>query len=364
MMVAPIALFAMLLWGHSASSELSALRASPLTVFKPEPKAPDVVRGIYMTAHTVGLSSRRQALFDLIDRTELNTAVIDIKDSQGFVAYSTDLPFVRAHGLLAPKPFEARAILDDAHQRQIWAIARLAVFEDPALASARLDLALRTSEGSVWRTRRGVAWVDTTQKEVWQYAADLARDALRQGFDEVQFDYVRFPSDGALGDAVYANLPVDEAKYYTIASFFQYLRRELNQESNLSVDLFGLTMVRATKPEDDLRIGQRLSDALPIFDIISPMVYPSHYPPTFQGFKNPAEHPGEVVGYSLDAASPVLGGSYKKIRPWLQDFDLGAEYTAQMVRAQIDEVEKRGAGGWLLWNPANKYTEAALRSGL
>ena len=354
----------LLIWAAAFSSEITReFEANAIRLFIPQAKRtpPDVVRGIYLTAYTAGSDARRTALFGLVDRTELNAIVIDIKNGKGEIAYDTNLLFARQHGLVSEAPYDLRDILRDAHRRDIWTIARFPIFEDPALAKARPDLALRTIGGGTWKTRRGTAWVDPTNREVWQYVADLARDALSHGFDEVQFDYIRFPSDGALGDAVYANLPEGTEKYQLIAQFFRFLRSDLGDDAYLSVDLFGLTMDAASFPDSDLRIGQRLRDATPALNVISPMVYASHYHPGYAGFTNPAAYPGEVVAASLDAATTFLKGDYGQIRPWLQDFDLGAIYTPAMVRAQIDVVEERSADGWLLWNPSNVYSEEALR---
>lgn len=332
---------------------------------------PDTVKGVYLTSNTAGSDVRRGDIFDLIERTELNAAVIDIKTSHGLVAFTTNVALARDAGIIAERPYDLKQILADAHDRGIWTIARLPAFEDPALAVARPDLALTTSGGGIWQTRRGVAWLDPTNRAVWKYAADLAQNAIARGFDEVQFDYIRFPSDGALADTVYDAWSEDSGvpKHEVIGEFFAYVRSRL-PGAKLSADLFGLTMDAAASPENSLFIGQRLRDAIAQFDVISPMVYPSHYPPFYQGFQNPSSDPGGVIAQTMDAALPYLetlpqsevAGSFAKIRPWLQDFDLGAVYTPAMVRAQIDAVEARGAEGWLLWNPQNTYSEAALRA--
>lgn len=359
--VTPVFFFSFLRGALVAGDHLSAQALMPTPRVLRAP--PQTVRGIYLTAHTAGFPKRREELFSLVERSELNSVVIDVKNADGTVAYATTLPFANEHGLIAERAYAIEPVLSDARKRGIWTIGRLVVLEDSALSRSKPDLALRRRDGGIWKTRRGVPWLDPTKDEVWEYAAALARDALRRGFDEVQFDYVRFPSDGALADAVFSGWSIEAGvpRYAIIGRHFRSLRSALGPEAVISADLFGMTMLRTALPEDDLGIGQRLSDALPVFDAVSPMLYPSHYPPGFEGYANPAMHPGEVVAMSLDAAGPTLRGSFRKIRPWLQDFDLGAHYTPGMVRAQIDAVEARGAAGWLLWNPANRYSELALR---
>ncbi len=331
---------------------------------------PDVVRGVYLTSNTAGSSVRRGEVFDLIDRTEINAAVIDIKTAKGLLAYPAGVQLAIDAGVITENPYDLEEILADARSRGIYTIARLPVFEDSALAVARPDLALTTKGGGFWRTIKGVAWLDPTNREVWDYAADLVADALTRGFNEVQLDYVRFPSDGALADTVYDNWSPDSGvpKYELIAEFFAYIR-EKNPTGMISADLFGLTLDASSTESSDLSIGQRLRDGVASFDIISPMIYPSHYGPFYADYQNPASAPGPVIEETMDAARSFLetleypeGESvYNQIRPWLQDFNLGAIYSPAMVRAQIDAVEARGAEGWLLWDPRNTYTEAALR---
>ena len=331
---------------------------------------PAVVKGVYLTSNTAGSDIRRGEIFDMIDRTELNTAVIDIKTAKGLLAYPAGVQVAQDAGVIAENPYDLDAILADARSRGIYTIARLPVFEDTALAVARPDFALKTKGGGFWLNRKGVAWLDMTNEDVWAYTAALVNDALARGFNEVQLDYVRFPSDGDLSDAVYQNWSEDSGvpRYVVIGKFFSYIREHVPQ-GRLSADLFGLTMDASSHSDNDLFIGQRLGDGLASFDVISPMIYPSHYAPFYAGYQNPASAPGGVISNTLDAAQSFLetlprqeGESpYHDIRPWLQDFNLGAIYTPQMVRTEIDTAEARGVDGWLLWDPGNTYTEAALK---
>lgn len=340
-------------------------------------KAPDVVRGIYLTVDTVGSAKRFEQLVDLADRTEINTLVIDIKDHRGQIAFVTESeklkPYVQA------KPSLGR--LDDLtfrlHERGLYLIARLPVFPDQTFAGSRQDLALRRADGSLWRDSSGLLWLDPASNEVWKYNVAAAAEAFDGGFDEIQFDYIRFPSDGSLGAIRYPIYDGQIPKDQVITNLFSYLDKELRVRRGvpISVDLFGLTM---WQHESDLGIGQRLADAAQRVDFVSPMVYPSHYPSGFEGFSNPALYPYEVVYRNLAkgnellqainqrnlvlaaADPPVPAPRLATLRPWIQDFDLGAVYDAARVRAQITAAIDAGASGWLLWNAGNNYTEGAL----
>lgn len=343
-------------------SEASAREARAQFLRKQHTAPPKEVRGIYMSAYTASDKGRRERLFKLIDETELNAVVIDIKDSTGLIFFDARNPLFQNSNAVDGRITDLHALLADLKQRGIWTIARQVVFQDPRLAEARPDLAVQSrSTKKSWRDRRGLRWMDPASREVWDYNVALAREAIARGFNEVQFDYIRFPSDGDIGDMRFPVWDGDEPKYEVMRDFFEYLDKSLHPTgAKLSVDLFGMTFSRVDKLQDDLNIGQRVVDAAPFMDYISPMVYPSHYPPNFEGYANPAEHPYAIVNIALEDARPFFRNNFEQVRPWLQDFDLGAEYTAAMVKAQIKAVRDNKASGWLLWNPSNIYTSAAL----
>jgi hypothetical protein len=201
--------------------------------------------------------------------------------------------------------------------------------------------------------------VDPACREVWDYNLDLAKEAVTRGFDEIQFDYVRFPSDGNISLCSFPFWDQGIPKHEVIRDFFAYASRELaSYRVPISVDLFGLTLWR----DDDLNIGQRMVDAMNYVDYICPMVYPSHYPPHFMGFQNPAEHPYEIVYESLIRGQSILSQARARarLRPWLQDFNLGARYDSEKILLQKRAVYDARCFGWVCWNPQNRYTEAAL----
>jgi len=201
---------------------------------------------------------------------------------------------------------------------------------------------------------------------VWDYTVALARESYNIGFDELNFDYIRFPSDGNMQDIYFPFsendiiTDPDFGKAKVIKSFFAYLDEGLSDTGAvLSADLFGMT----TTNKDDLNIGQLIEDADSHFEYIAPMVYPSHYPPTFNGYQNPALMPYEVVKFSMEEGIKRLiaaSSTPLKLRPWLQDFDLGAIYDEEKVRAQKQAVYDAGLTSWMLWDPAVQYTRSAL----
>lgn len=330
------------------------------TEIKPRVKPPaQTVKGLYLTAFSASNPKKLDEIIKLIDTTELNAVVIDIKDYTGYVLYDSRVSLVRRLHTKKNILKNLSAIIKKLHDHKIYVLARQTVFQDPVLAEARPQWAIKDKNGGVWHDRKGLSWVDATRREVWKYNIDIAREAASYGFDELNFDYVRFPSDGDMSRVVYAMQ--GRAKYQVMREFYQTLGRELAlQPVWISLDMFGLTM-EATSTFD-LNIGQRIVDAAPNVDYIDPMMYPSHYPPGHLGFKNPAEHPGEVFAYGMELGTPKFLGARAKVRPWIQAFNLGAMYDGAKIRAQIDEIEKYTDAGWLVWNASNRYSSAGLKS--
>lgn len=320
---------------------------------------PKLVKGVYLTARTVQ-TKRFNDLLNFVDQSELNSVVIDLKDGDGALAFATENPALRLATSTAFLP-PLEALTDELHGRGIYAIARVFVFEDPWYAD-HSSSSLKTADGKIWADKKGIHWNDPADQNVWRYNVAIAREAWERGFDEIQFDYIRFPTDGKINDIVYPVWDGREPKREVIRNFFKYLHDELvTKNIPVSVDLFGYTV---RLDEDDLGIGQHSKDALPYVTAISPMVYPSHYYAGSYGFAKPAEHPGEIVAESMRIARQLEASStpgHASFRPWLQDFNIGAKYDAPMVRAQIDAAEAGGASGWLLWNARNVYTEDALK---
>jgi hypothetical protein len=229
------------------------------------------------------------------------------------------------------------------------------------LAKSRPQLAIRhKTTGQGWRDVNGIGWLNPYKTEVWDYNVAIAKEVAALGFDEVQFDYVRFPSDGALAQTDYGQPSNEASRVAAISGLLTRARDALAPTGvYLAADLFGLTLVA----EDDMGIGQRIDAVADAVDYICPMVYPSHYFPGEFGFKSPASKPYEVVALSLESGNPRLAKGRAAFRPWLQDFNYGLPYTAEMVRVQIRASEEHQTSGWMIWNAGNKYQEAALRPG-
>lgn len=322
-------------------------------------KKPDEVRGIYITAYTAS-TNRFGKLIDFIKNNNLNTAVVDVKSPKGEPAFAIKDSALLKYNLARPI-YNIESVIEKLHQNNIYAIARVAVFQDPYLVGKQPQLALQWKTGGVWSDRKGVKWLDPTAFGVWQYNVSLAREAYERGFDEIQFDYIRFPSDGNLEAIKYAKWDGKTPKDVEMEKFFTYVGGIMRREKiPVSADMFGLVCCLENY---DLGIGQVLERALPHFDFVSPMMYPSHYSPGFIGKKNPASYPYEVVRYSMDKANEKTArfaasstARLAGLRPWIQDFNIGDIYDAAKVRAQIRATEETGADGFLIWNARNVYT--------
>ena len=324
---------------------------------KQEKVYPDKIMAVYLTSWSVSNSSRIDYVIDLSKKTEINAVVIDVKDWSGRIPYDTDVSLANEYGAERVIVKDMKGVINRLQKEGIYVIARVTVFQDPVLALKRTDLAVKDLDGGVWYDYNGLAWIDPNKKEGWDYNIAIAKDAINQGFDEINFDYIRFPSDGNLN-----NMDIDSSvSREVIKSFYQYLRNELKEE-RISADLFGLTTVNS----DGLGIGQVIQDAYQYFDFVCPMVYPSHYASGFIGFDSPAEHPFEVVAYSMAKAKIKLEGYNAKLRPWLQDFNFGAVYDTEKVYLQIKAVKEilnNDYYGYMIWSPTNWYNEEAIIKG-
>lgn len=340
----------------------SPARAAPAAVAKepaPAAKKRDFLgteaRGLYVSSWVAG-TKRFQEIVNGVAGSALNTLVIDFKDSSGKVGCDSAVPMVAEIGAKERRIRDLDGVLQTCRDRKIHTVARIAVFQDPVLARAKPELAIRAPDGSIWGDRKGLSWVDPASRVVWDYNVALAKEAAARGFDEVQFDYVRFPTDGRMTGLVYPVWKRDVPKHEVIRRFFEHLDRELRPVDVLvSADIFGLTVLA----EDDLNIGQRIEDLAPYVDYLCPMVYPSHFPPGYLGFQNPAAQPYRVIYDSCVRGLERIKGQRAKLRPWIQDFDLGAVYDDRMVREQIQALRDAGAFGFCSWNARNVYSLAA-----
>jgi hypothetical protein len=325
---------------------------------------PQVVRAAFLSYYGVGDRTIRQRVLDLAARTELNAVVIDVKGDRGFVVYPTRVEAALAAGALGPSTVrDFDALMADLKARGIYTIARIVTFKDNVLATARPDLAIRDARtGRPWTDREKLAWLDPFREEAWDYNLALALEAAARGFDEIQFDYVRFPSDGEVGEVTYLRPATRETRVPAIAGFLERARRELGRAGVfVAADLFGYTAFNET----DTKIGQRIEALAPHLDFLSPMVYPSGYHRGIPGTPNPVAHPYRIVHESVRLTRKRAAGHPAVVRPWLQDFrDYAFDrrpFGPAEIRAQIKAAADAGAVGWMLWNSRNEYTGAALR---
>jgi hypothetical protein len=340
---------------------------------------PFYARGIYISSWTAATSNQLAKLVDFAKQNQINALVIDLKDSLGKITYDSQVPLVKELQTSEDRIKNFSSALDGLHQKGFYLIARLPVFEDKELANKKSEWAIRDRRtGRIWQDNKGLSWVDPSSTGVWDYNLDIAKEAFDLGFDEVNFDYVRFPSDGSISNLVYPVWDQKVDKSEIIRQFFAYQKDRLAQYGARSVDLFGMSLWFANE-NNDMNIGQRLINALPYFDYVCPMVYPSHYPANFDGFANPANYPYEVIFNNFKKAQLFFAQQKQqqeqaqqqakasgqkiappvetaRIRPWLQAFNLGATYNLNMIEKEIKATDDGGGFGWLLWNAANNYS--------
>ncbi|ACM05326.1 putative glycoside hydrolase [Thermomicrobium roseum] len=322
---------------------------------------PIVIRAIYINALVAAKPESLEKRLQLVDRTELNAVVIDLKDSTGQVYYDTRVELARDIGAVRPILDPAK-LVKDLKARGIYTIARIVVFEDPILAEARPEWAIKDqTTGQAWRTWNGLAWVNAYRQEVWNYNIALAVEAAAMGFDEIQLDYIRFPTDGPLQKADYGVAHTAENRTAAIGAFLRSAHEALlPTPAYLAADIFGLTMWEL----GDSGIGQNLEAVAGVVDYVCPMLYPSHFWSGSLGYELPNDHPYEVMRYSLENGLKRVPEARAKFRPWLQDFSYGRgkPYGPDEVRAQIRAVYDAGLSSWMLWNADSVYQEAALET--
>jgi hypothetical protein len=335
-------------------SSATAQKASQ--VAKPKPQRPrplpNEVRGVHVTA---ALASIPRQIASYLSIPGLNTLEVDVKDENGEVGFLLPAASL-ARKIGASKPYyRAGRLAGQTRAAGVYLIGRVVVFEDPILAEKRPDLAIQRGDGSVWRNDAGLGWSNPYDKRVWDYNVEIAAAAARAGFEEIQFDYVRFPSDGDVEGAVYPG-KVAEDPGWTIARFVQYAAKKLRPLGvRVSVDLFGLSATH------DLGIGQVPRRLSKFVDAVYPMVYPSHYNAGEYNLPDPSAVPGTTVAASLRDYRWALRGRKVHLIPWIEDFSLGRTRTPEEVRAQIQAARRAGSKGFLLWNPSGVYTKEVLR---
>ena len=326
---------------------------------------PEVLRGLYVN-RWAALGRKINQLIKVADRTEINALVIDVKDDRGYVLYPSNVALAKeigadtAEGHVMSRK-RVRAMLDTLIAHRIYPIARIVVAKDPILAGKKLDWAIkRKADQKPWLDKDGQPWLDPHHRQVWQYAADLAREAYDLGFSEVQFDYVRFPDEKRLiAETVYP-LAKGRQRAQVIREQLGFLRSTLKPRGMVvTADVFGLTATDST----DMGIGQKWESFIDQVDVVLPMVYPSHFAPGTYKIRKPNANPYSTIDHAL---KDVIRRSAKianaaKVIPWYQDFTMGSpRYYAEQIRAQKKAGYDNGFRSWILWNPRSAYTLGAL----
>jgi len=331
-------------------------RPEPLTDVALPPIRP---KALYLSVFGIGSRTLREAALDLIEATELNAVVIDVKGDRGLIPYPSGNPLAAAIGAQQTMTIPSLAeLVGGLRERGIYTIARIVAFKDDLLASARPDLAFHRRDGSLYRDHEGLAWANPNSPAVRAYNIMIAREAAQAGFDEIQFDYARLP------DATGLDYGVDDTRSNRVTAITRFLReaREALTPFNvfLAVDVFGYVCWNV----DDTGIGQQLGAIVGEVDYVSPMLYPSSFQYGIPGYRNPMQHPYAIVRKSLERAVARTQLPPSRFRPWLQAFPDyafgGRPLTAADIRAQIDAADETGASGWMLWNPRNRYSTAGL----
>jgi hypothetical protein len=312
---------------------------------------PEEIRGVHVT---MALASIPGKLEEYTSLQGINTIELDVKDENGEIAFHTRAPTLAKRVGAAMRYYDPVKAAKQVHDAGLFLIGRVVCFEDPYLSKGRPDLAIQTSGGGVWRNHAGLGWMNPYDKRVWNYNLRIAQAAAKAGFDEIQFDYVRFPSDGPIESAVFPGKR-PEPMSLTIAKFVHYATTRLKPLGvRVSVDVFGLSATR------DLGIGQSPRRLAKIVDAIYPMVYPSHYGSGEYGLASPVSTPGRTVGRSLRDFRRQMRRGKAQLVPWLEDFSFTGTTTLEHVQEQIRAARRWKSGGFLLWNPSGVYTEGAL----
>lgn len=323
---------------------------------------PFAPKALYLTYYGIGDRSLRESALTLAKETEINSLVIDVKGDRGVITYKSSLPVaseIGAQKLVIVK--DIRALIRSLRERGIYTVARIVVFKDNVLGTARPDLAVRTQDGKIFHDRENLIWVDPSKKEGWDYNIDIAVEAAQNGFDEIQFDYVRFPDKKGLRFAV---PNTEENRVKCISGFLSEAYKRLAPYNVfVAADVFGYVSWNL----NDTQIGQKIESVASCVDYISLMLYPSGFQFGIPGYRNPVAHPYEIVSLSLKRARERASIPANRFRPWLQafkDYAFDRRYFyGPEIRSQIKAADEFGSNGWMLWNPRNIYSTDGLKKG-
>lgn len=320
------------------------------------------VKGIFVTGPMAG-TANMENLIALVDETELNAIVLDVKNDEGRITYDMQIPAVQEIGAGIRYIRDMASLIAKCKEKDIYLIARIVTFKDPFLAEVKPEWCIHNADGSIFRDKDGLAWINPYDHEVWEYLLDIAQESLRMGFDEVQFDYIRFSTDSGMKDVDFGQEAEEKDREEIIIEFVQYASEKVREAGGaISADVYGMVIDSRT---DQQIVGQNYIEMSRYLDYISPMVYPSHYGPYNYDIPVPDAEPYRLVLTALQSSREVLEGISVQVRPWLQDFTATwvqghISYGPEEIRAQIQAVYDAGYEEWILWNAANRYTEEGL----
>jgi hypothetical protein len=317
-------------------------------------------KALYLTVYGIGSKKLRESALKIIDETEVNSLVIDMKGDRGLIPYKSGIPLASSIGaqkIITVK--DIKELVKSLKERGIYTIARVVVFKDNLLGSARPELTVRDKDGKIWRDREKLIWMDPFQKEVWEYNISIALEAAQNGFDEIQFDYVRFPDHNGLKFSIPTT---EENRVAAISGFLTEARKRLIPYNVfVAADIFGY----AAWNLDDTKIGQKIDQLAPAVDYISLMLYPSGFHLGIPGYRNAVANSNRIVYLTLKKAQERSNLPPVRFRPWLQAFKDYAfdrrQFAALEIKEQIKATEEFGSGGWMFWNPRNNYKSDGLK---
>ncbi len=332
-----------------------SIRAHVMDIIMTRAREIKFIRGLYYSGSKAGSSSFLHGLKTLKKRG-IDAIVFDVKDITGIVHTGSKVKLVNKYGLNRKGSINnLLLLLRKCREYGIYTIARIAVFRDHLLHKKNPQFRIKSKKtGKTWNAGSKEMWCDPTNREVQDYNIALASEIARAGVDEIQFDYIRFPTVGNLGDAVYKYDFGKKSKMESIAHFLKRAYAEISaQGAFLSIDIFGV--VAWGKSVDIKKTGQQIDLLAKHCDVISPMLYPSHFNDSFDGFDHPGDQPFHYVYTGCKKIMDQVRGEVF-VRPWLQAFKWRvSRYNSNYIREQIRASDKSGALGYLFWNASNKY---------
>lgn len=325
------------------------LSTSQISEIKQKISQLPVIRGIHLTSWVAGNKKQRTKVLENIRKSVINSVVVAVKEKNGDV-YIPGIDITYKYKTYVSAISNPKEMIEDFKKEKLYTIARVVCFHDNKLPKIKPDIAVKNVNGGVWKSKNGDMWVDPYNKEVWEYIISVAEKASEYGFDEIQFDYIRYPTEGDVKLCSFSVPHSNEDAENNIVDFIKYAKERLSKYNvKISVDVFGLTT------KSSMGIGQNLKKMIKVVDRVYPMMYPSHYYSGEYNLIDPEREPYKLINRALKQAMNMVEVDYYKIVPYLQDFSLSVRYGPFELRAQIIAAKNNYIKSFLLWNPASKY---------